>query len=149
MAWIETAYRKTLAEFAESFGAIGKDGLVEWSKNGVPRRKIFADERKGKKKQDIWEYKDAQYPSYPTEKNLEMIKTIISASSNKGDLILDCFCGSGTTLQAASELGRNWIGIDESAEAIKTTKRRLAKHKKPLLEDDFAYDFLKQRRAKS
>ncbi len=77
-----------------------KNGLVEWSKNGVPRRKIYADEQTGKKKQDIWEYKDAQYPNYPTEKNLEMLKTIISASSNEGDLVLDCFCGSGTTLKA-------------------------------------------------
>ena len=133
----------------EVLDKLDKDGLVEWSKNGVPRRKIFADERKGKKKQDIWQYKDRQYPSYPTEKNLEMVKMIIEASSNEGDLILDCFCGSGTTLQAASELGRKWIGIDESAEAIKATKRRLAKHEKPLLEDDFAYDFLKQRRARS
>lgn len=104
---------------------LDKDGLVEWSKNGVPRRKIFADERKGKKKQDIWEFKDAQYPNYPTEKNLEMLKTIISASSSEGDLVLDCFCGSGTTLRAATELRRNWIGIDESEEAIKVCKKRV------------------------
>lgn len=101
------------------------DGLVEWSKKGVPRRKIYADEQTGKKKQDIWEYKDAQYPNYPTEKNLEMLKTIISASSNEGDLVLDCFCGSGTTLKAASDLGRNWIGIDESPEAICSAQIKL------------------------
>ena len=109
---------------------LDEKGLIEWSKNGIPRRKIFADERKGKKKQDIWEYKDAQYPKYPTEKNLEMLKTIISASSNEGDLVLDCFCGSGTTLQAASELGRNWIGIDESDEAIKSARKKLGKNVK-------------------
>lgn len=113
-----------------------QDGLIEWSKRGVPRRKIFADERKGKKKQDIWEYKDAQYPSYPTEKNLKMLKTIISASSNAGDLVLDCFCGSGATLKAAEELGRKWIGIDESDEAIKVCKKRLNSNKN--------YQFLKQ-----
>lgn len=101
------------------------DGLIEWSKKGVPRRKIYADEKTGKKKQDIWEYKDAQYPNYPTEKNLEMLKTIISASSNQGDLILDCFCGSGTTLQAAVELERSWIGIDESSGAIDVAIRGL------------------------
>lgn len=114
---------------------LDENGLIEWSKNGVPRRKIYADEQKGKKKQDIWEYKDAQYPKYPTEKNLEMLKTIISASSNKGDLILDCFCGSGTTLLAANELGRNFIGIDESVEAIKVAREKLK---------DIKFQFLKQ-----
>ena len=109
---------------------LDEQDLIEWSKNGVPRRRIFADERKGKKKQDVWKYKDAQYPNYPTEKNLEMLKMIISASSNKNDLILDCFCGSGTTLQAADELGRNWIGIDESAEAIKGAQKKLKENTK-------------------
>ncbi len=104
---------------------LDEKGLIEWSKNGVPRRKIYADERKGKKKQDIWKYKDAQYPNYPTEKNSEMLKMIVAASSNEGDLILDCFCGSGTTLKAANELGRNFIGIDESNEAIKAAQKKL------------------------
>lgn len=103
-----------------------KQGLIEWSKTGVPRKKIYADEKEGKKMQDIWEFKDPQYPSYPTEKNLELLKFIINASSNKGDLVLDCFCGAGTTLIAAQELGRNWIGIDSSEHAIKITKKRLA-----------------------
>ncbi len=102
-----------------------KQGLIEWSINNVPRKKIYADERDGKKKQDIWEYKDYQYPSYPTEKNIDMLKNIIKASSDPNDLILDCFCGSGSTLQAAQELGRNWIGIDQSEEAIKITQKRL------------------------
>jgi len=120
---------------------LDKEGLIEWSANGVPRRKIFADERDGKKKQDIWEYKDAQYPSYPTEKNLDMLRTIIMASSNPGDLVLDCFCGSGTTLQAAQELGRNWIGIDLSEKAIGVTVRRLSQMQKdPIVE----YQFLVQ-----
>ena len=43
--------------------------LIEWSFKGNPRKKIFADEREGKRVQDIWELKDLQYPSYPTEKN--------------------------------------------------------------------------------
>lgn len=111
----------------EELEKLDEKGLIEWSKNGNPRRKIYADEQKGKKKQDIWEYKDAQFPVYPTEKNLEMLKTIIRASSDEGDLILDCFCGSGTTLFAANELGRNFIGIDESEEAIKATKKKLGK----------------------
>ena len=54
-----------------------------------------------------------------------MLKLILNASSNEGDLVLDCFCGSGTTLLAAQELNRKWIGIDQSNQAIKTVKRRL------------------------
>ncbi|CAN2040240.1 adenine-specific DNA-methyltransferase [Candidatus Magnetomoraceae bacterium gMMP-15] len=123
---------------------LDKEGLIEWSKNGVPRKKIYADEKDGKKKQDIWEYKDAQYPNYPTEKNIDMLKTIISASSNPGDLVLDCFCGSGTTLQAAEELGRNWIGIDKSAEAIKVTKKRLSKITKDLFSKKLEYQYLEE-----
>ena len=91
----------------------------------MPRKKIFVDERDGKKMQDIWEFKDPQYPDYPTEKNLDLLKFIVGASSNEGDLVLDCFCGSGTTLVAAQELNRNWIGIDNSEHAIKVAKKRL------------------------
>ena len=102
-----------------------EEGLIEWSRNGVPRKKIFLDEREGKKVQDIWEYKDPQYPQYPTEKNLDMIKFIIEASSNEGGIVLDCFAGSGTTLVAAEMLGRNWIGIDQSESAIDVIQKRL------------------------
>lgn len=105
---------------------LDKKGLIEWSPTGVPRKKIYLDERKGKKMQDIWEFKDPQYPSYPTEKNLDLLKFIIKASSNERSLVLDCFCGSGTTLVAAQELDRNWIGIDKSEYAIKIAKKRLA-----------------------
>ncbi|MCD4826136.1 MAG: site-specific DNA-methyltransferase [Phycisphaerae bacterium] len=128
---------------------LDKAGLIEWSSNGVPRKKIYADESDGKKKQDIWEYKDVQYPLYPTEKNLDMIKMIIMASSDPGDLVLDCFCGSGTTLQAAHELGRNWIGIDESEQAIKVTKQRLVDIPSDLFSKDMKYQFLEQDKGRS
>lgn len=103
-----------------------KDGLIEWSKNGIPRKKIYLDERDGKKMQDIWEFKDSQYPLYPTEKSLDLLKFIIEASSNEGDIVLDCFAGSGTTLAAAEILGRQWIGIDQSESAIRISQKRLA-----------------------
>ncbi|MEK7609720.1 MAG: site-specific DNA-methyltransferase [Patescibacteria group bacterium] len=102
-----------------------KQGLIEWSVNNVPRKKIFIDERDGKKMQDIWEFKDPQYPMYPTEKNIDLLKFIIRASSNEQSLVLDCFCGSGTTIVAAQELNRNWIGIDQSDHAIKVVKKKL------------------------
>jgi adenine-specific DNA-methyltransferase len=105
-------------------------GLIEWSSNGNPRKIIYADEKDGKKMQDIWEFKDYQYPVYPTEKNIDLLKTIISASSNEGSVVMDFFCGSGTTLIAAQELNRNWIGIDKSEQAIKITRKKLSKLEK-------------------
>jgi adenine-specific DNA-methyltransferase len=104
-------------------------GLIEWSSKGVPRKKIYADEflKKGKKRQDIWEFKDPQFPSYPTEKNIEMLRIIIATSSQPDDIVLDAFCGSGTTLVAADQLGRKWIGIDNSPSSIRTTVKRLLK----------------------
>ncbi|RNJ48771.1 site-specific DNA-methyltransferase [Methylocystis hirsuta] len=105
---------------------LDRQGLVEWSKNGVPRKRLYADGGRGRKVQDVWEFKDPQYPSYPTEKNLDMLKMIVEASSNEGDLVLDCFAGSGTTLVAAQALKRNWVGIDQSEHAIAAAKMRLA-----------------------
>ena len=104
---------------------LDEQGLIEWSANGVPRRKIFAEEQKGKKMQDIWDFKDYQYPVYPTEKNLDLLKHIVKTSSNENSIVMDFFCGSGTTLCAAQELGRKWIGIDQSEQAIKVAKTRL------------------------
>jgi len=111
----------------EELEKLDKGGLIEWSKTGVPRKKIYADEKKGMKYQDILEFKDPQYPSYPTEKNIELLKLLISTSSNKNSIVLDCFCGSGTTLLAAQELDRRWIGIDNSKKAIEVAKKRLIK----------------------
>lgn len=100
-------------------------GLIEWSANGNPRKIIYADERMGKRVQDIWEYKDPQYPDYPTEKNADMLDLIIKTSSNENSIVLDCFCGSGTTLKAAQLNHRIWIGIDQSNLAISATKKKL------------------------
>ncbi len=102
-----------------------KEGLIEWSSKGNPRKIIFADEREGKRVQDIWEYKDPQYPSYPTEKNSDLLDLVIRTSSNKNSIVLDCFCGSGTTLKVAQINNRKWIGIDQSEHAIKATITKL------------------------
>ncbi|HNW99561.1 MAG TPA: site-specific DNA-methyltransferase [Bacteroidales bacterium] len=102
-----------------------KEGLIEWSSTGNPRKIIYADEREGKRIQDIWEYKDPQYPTYPTEKNSELLDLIIKTSSNVNSIVLDCFCGSGTTLKSAQTNNRKWIGIDQSEHAIKATIKKL------------------------
>jgi adenine-specific DNA-methyltransferase len=104
---------------------LDKNGLIEWSKNGVPRKMIYADDCEAKRIQDIWEFKDPQHTLYPTQKNLEMLELIIRTSSDVDSIVLDCFCGSGTTLVAAETLSRRWIGIDESPQAIKAVKERL------------------------
>lgn len=108
----------------EEFDKMDEMGLIEWSKTGNPRIKKFADEHKGSKIQDVWEYKDPANPIYPTEKNMEMLELIIKQSSNKNSIVMDCFCGSGSTLYAAQKLGRKFIGIDQSDEAIKAINSR-------------------------
>lgn len=106
---------------------------IYWSPNGNPRRKVYLDENPGVSVQDIWlDYRDAhnqniKITGYPTEKNPELLKRIIEASSNPDDIVLDCFCGSGTTLEIAHRLGRRWIGIDNSIEAMRTVLDRFAK----------------------
>lgn len=98
---------------------------IYWSSNGNPRRKVFLDEDKGIPVQDIWmDVQDSLNQSikitgYPTEKNPFLLERIIKASSNTGDFVMDCFSGSGTTLDLAEQYGRKWIGIDNSSEAIR------------------------------
>lgn len=113
-------------------------GEIFWSSNGNPRRKIYLEDSDGIPVQDIWlDFKDAhnqniEITGYPTEKNMEMLEQIISASSEPGDLVLDCFAGSGTTLVAAGNLGRRWIGIDNSEEAISAIVNRLRFGSRPM-----------------
>ncbi len=113
-------------------------GEIYWSPTGNPRRKIYLDESNGVAVQDIWlDYRDAHNQNiavsgYPTEKNSALLTRIIEASSNKSDLVLDCFSGSGTTLNVASHLGRHWIGVDNSREAIAATLRRFGKGLEPM-----------------
>ena len=113
-------------------------GAIYWSPTGNPRRKIYFDQSQGVPVQDIWlEYRDAhnqniEVSGYPTEKNPALLDRIIEASSNPGDLVLDCFSGSGTTLNVASHTGRHWIGVDNSREAIRATLRRFAKGLEPM-----------------
>ncbi|MDD4888806.1 MAG: site-specific DNA-methyltransferase [Phycisphaerae bacterium] len=113
-------------------------GEIYWSPTGNPRRKIYLDQTEGVPVQDIWlEFRDAHNQNiavsgYPTEKNPALLTRIIEASSNPGDIVLDCFSGSGTTLCVASQLGRRWIGVDSSREAISTTLRRFSNGLEPM-----------------
>jgi len=85
---------------------------------------------------DVWEIpylnpRAKERTGWPTQKPLELLRRIILACTDEGDLVLDPVCGSGTTLVAAKALGRQWIGIDSSEEAIEITKRRLASKRNP------------------
>lgn len=99
-------------------------GEIFWSSNGNPRRKVYLDQHAGVGVQDIWlDFKDAhnqniKVTGYPTEKNPDLLRRIVGASSNPGDIVLDCYAGSGTTLDVANELQRRWIGMDCSTEAV-------------------------------
>ncbi|MBE6379877.1 MAG: site-specific DNA-methyltransferase [Lentisphaerae bacterium] len=130
----------------EELERLDSEGLIEWSKTGNPRRIIFADERKsqGKKMQDVWTFKDSQYPQYPTEKNLDLLECIVKASSTQESVILDCFCGSGTTLVAAEKAGRKWIGIDQSEEAIRVSDLRLSNQMDIFAERYSKYEFVRK-----
>lgn len=114
------------------------NGEIYWSRNGNPRRKVYLDRSNGIPVQDIWlDYLDVNNQNtlitgYPTEKNIDMLKRIVETSSRPGDLVLDCFAGSGTTLVAAEELGRQWIGVDIGDEAILTITERFKNGSKPM-----------------
>jgi site-specific DNA-methyltransferase (adenine-specific) len=109
-----------------------EEGLVVQSKPGaVPAFKRYLDENLGKPITDDWDDiehlhgSNAETLGYPTQKPRALLERIIEASSNPGDVVLDAFCGCGTTVDAAEHLGRKWIGIDISPVAILLIKKRL------------------------
>jgi site-specific DNA-methyltransferase (adenine-specific) len=98
---------------------------------GVPREKRFLEEQEGVPVSSVWNDIPAinavaqERLGYPTQKPLALLERIVAASSNPGDVILDPFCGCGTTVHAAQKLGRNWIGIDVTHLAVGLIRRRL------------------------
>jgi len=95
--------------------------------------KQYLDEKPGKLIGDVWNdiysfqtrTRSKEYHGYPTQKPKKLLKRIISASSNKEDLVADFFCGTGTTLVAAKEMGRSFLGVDNNPNAYKICKERL------------------------
>jgi site-specific DNA-methyltransferase (adenine-specific) len=116
----------------EKLDLLDANGLIYWPPKGqVPQQKRYLDDGEGVQIQDI--ITDIQAISsqakerlgYPTQKPVALLERIIQASSNPGDLVLDPFCGCGTTIDAAEKLGRQWIGIDITQVAMTTIKKRL------------------------
>lgn len=119
------AYSKTkMVEFATQ-------DLIYYSKSGMPNYKRYLDTMPGVSLQDIWDdippisSQAAERLGYPTQKPLALLERIIEASSNPGDVVLDPFCGCGTSVAAAQKLGRKWIGIDITHLSIALMKYRL------------------------
>lgn len=118
---------------SERMAQLDKEGRILQRREGtVPVLKRYLDEMKGIPLQDIWENirsvtaGSKEAVGYPTQKPLELLERIIRLSSNEGDVVLDPFCGCGTSLIAAQKLGRKWIGIDVNESACNVAKRRLA-----------------------
>lgn len=91
--------------------------------------KYYSDENKNS--DDVWDINiisqrdKTERLGYPTQKPLALLEKIIKAFSNKGDIVADFFCGSGTTLVAAKRLDRRWIGCDISQDAIDVASKRM------------------------
>ena len=109
----------------EKLDSLDAEGLVHWSATGNPRKINYADEAEGKMPQDVWEYKDPQRPTYPTQKNTAMLERLILTSSDPGDTVLDCYAGSGSALIQAAKLGRHFIGMDDSPESFKVIVKQM------------------------
>lgn len=120
---------------------ISKQKMEQWDREGklyFPndksariRRKSYADELKGMPVQNLWtdiaevNSRAEERIGYPTQKPEALLERILEASSQEGDLVLDCFCGSGTSAVVAEKLHRRWIACDLSRFAIHTTRKRL------------------------
>ena len=118
----------------ESLEKLDAQGRIYWPSRGtMPQYKRYREELKGKAIPDIWDDLNRINPvghervDYPTQKPEALLDRIINASSNPGDLIFDCFMGSGTTQAVAMKLGRRFIGADINLGAVQTTTKRLIK----------------------
>jgi DNA modification methylase len=117
----------------ETMQKLDAEGRIFYTKNDFPRLKRYLDEAKGMPAQDVWTDIEAlrswhaEKLKYPTQKPEALLDRIIEASSNPGETVLDPFCGCGTAIASAERLGRNWIGIDITYDAIPIIRDRLAK----------------------
>jgi DNA modification methylase len=109
-----------------------REGRLIYTRGGMPNYKRYLDEMPGVPLQDLWLDISPIGPAaqerlgYPTQKPEALLERILKASSNEGDVVLDPFCGCGTTVQVAQRLNRRWIGIDITHLAIGLIKKRLS-----------------------
>ena len=128
-----TAKGRHWAVSADQLDALDAQGKIHWpqKEGGVPQRKKYLEELTGMPIQDtITDIKPihnigADRLGYPTQKPVALLERILNASSNPDDVVLDPFCGCGTTVHAAQKLGRQWMGIDVTHLAIGLIEKRL------------------------
>ena len=118
----------------ETMQALDNDNRLVFpsTPNGRLMKKRYLNEAKGMPVGNLWN--DINFianhhnesTGYPTQKPLKLLERIIKASSNEGDLVLDCFLGSGTTAVACKRLGRRFVGVDCNSKAIEIAEKRLA-----------------------
>lgn len=119
-------YEDASDSYLKRFG--GKTQILD-AESGT--RKITSDEEtKGMPLRDVWDLSilagvKSERVGYPTQKPEELVARIVEVCSSPGDIVLDCFIGSGTTAAVAQKLGRRWIGCDINKGAIQTTAKRL------------------------
>jgi site-specific DNA-methyltransferase (adenine-specific) len=125
---IARVWRWTKERMEEAYA----NGLVVQTAPGrVPRLKRYLDEQRGRPFGDVWtdipplNSQAAEREGYPTQKPEELLERILKMSSNPGEIVLDPFCGCGTTIAVAEKLKRQWIGIDISPTAASVMKRRM------------------------
>lgn len=115
----------------ERMQQLDSEGRLYYSRTGYVRQKLYLEESRGVPVQDLWtdisslSGAHAERLGYQTQKPLQLLERIISASSNEGDTVLDPFCGCGTAIHAAEKLKRRWIGIDITHLAISLVEDRL------------------------
>jgi site-specific DNA-methyltransferase (adenine-specific) len=125
MHWVTTPER--LEEYQ-------KQNRVHWpaKKGGTPRLKYYLEDSEGAPMSDVWDdippisSSSHEQTGYPTQKPEALLERIIRACTNEGDIVLDPFCGAGTSVVTAARLGRRWTGIDCNAGAVELTRDRVA-----------------------
>jgi len=115
----------------ETMKKLDNENRLHFTNKGGIRLKKYLDELPGLPCQALWDEispinsQAKERLGYPTQKPKALLERIIKTSSNEGDVVLDAFCGCGTTVDAAESLNRQWIGIDIAPFAISLIKRRL------------------------
>ena len=116
-----------------------RGGSGKWK--GESPEELSKRHLKGKTPEDWWPLtfgpNSPERTGYPTQKPLALLERIIKASTNKGDIVLDPFCGCATTCVAANHLERQWVGIDLSETAEHFIKSRITKESSPLIDEEF------------
>lgn len=138
----EHTFNTPYIEYTEGSADRKKQGVLHRFKKGEQPVLVSNGEidEKGVRDNDVWQIpfiapSAKERMGYPTQKPEKLLEKIIQASSNEGDIILDAYCGCGTTVAVANKLNRQWIGVDITYQSISLILKRLTEHDKTLLDN--------------